>query len=239
MRPIYQLRDIERWFGSRRVLEVQKLEITPGECLGIIGPSGAGKSTLLRLLAMLDHPTSGDILYQGTQLNGSVPVETRRQITMVFQRAALLDQTVEQNVAYGLNIRGIEDPERVQAMLELLGVDHLAHQSALTLSGGEVQRVAMARALVIQPRVLLLDEPTANLDPDNVAILEQAISRAKRDLDTTVVLVSHNLNQVRRLADSLAGVMDGALVEHGPSEQIISEPAHERLRAFIQGGIYT
>ena len=239
MNPIYRLEQLERRFGQRRVLHVPELEVQPGECLGVIGPSGAGKSTLLRILAMLDHPTSGTVFYQGTKLNGSTPIATRREITMVFQRAALLDQTVKQNVDYGLKIRGLEAPERVQAMLELLGVDHLADQPALTLSGGEVQRVAMARALVIQPRVLLLDEPTANLDPDNVTVLEQAIARAKSELDTTIVLVSHNLNQVRRLADNLACIIDGELAEHGPIEQIIANPQNEQVRAFIQGGIYT
>jgi tungstate transport system ATP-binding protein len=237
MTTIYQLDNVDRWFGERRVLSVPELSIREGECLGVIGPSGAGKSTLLRILAMLDTPTSGTVQYAGRTINGSVPIETRREVTMVFQRAALLDQTVRKNVEYGLSIRGIEAPERVQSMLELLGIDHLANQSSHTLSGGELQRAALARALVIQPRVLLLDEPTANLDPDNVAILEDAIASAVRDLQTTVILASHNLNQVRRLGTSMAGVIDGELVAHGPVEQIIMDAQHARLQRFIEGGI--
>jgi tungstate transport system ATP-binding protein len=237
MTQIYQLHNLERWFGERRVLSVPHLDIAAGECLGVIGPSGAGKSTLLRILAMLDHPTSGTIIYAGQALNGSTTIDTRREITMVFQRAALLDQTVCENVEYGLRIRGIEAPERVQSMLEMLGIDHLATHPALSLSGGEMQRAAVARALVIRPRVLLLDEPTANLDPDNVSILERAISSAVEDLGTTVVIVSHNLHQVRRLATSVAGIMDGELIDHGPTERIISAPEHPKLRAFISGGI--
>jgi tungstate transport system ATP-binding protein len=237
MKSVYELHNVERWFGDRRALYVPELNIAQGQCVGVIGPSGAGKSTLLRILAMLDHPTSGTVTYAENTLNGSVPIETRREITMVFQRAALLDQTVRENVSYGLRIRGLEAPERVQAMLEMLGIDHLDDQPALTLSGGEMQRTAVARALVIQPRVLLLDEPTANLDPDNVAILEQAIESAVRDLGTTVVLVSHNLHQVRRLATEVAGVIDGELVECGPTERVINETQNARLRTFIAGGI--
>lgn len=239
MNQVYRLHDVERWFGDKCVLRVPELEVQHGECLGIIGPSGAGKTTLLRILAMLDQPTSGQVVYRNVPFNGSVPIETRREITMVFQRAALLDQSVEQNVSYGLKIRGVSAPERVQTILETLGIAHLASRPALTLSGGEVQRVAMARAMVIQPRVLLLDEPTANLDPDNVAILEQAIARTINELDTTVVLISHNLNQVRRLSDRLVGVIDGELVERGPVEQLVANPQNERLRAFIEGGIST
>jgi tungstate transport system ATP-binding protein len=237
MTDIYCVQNLERWYGKRRVLRVPELRISGGDCLGVIGPSGAGKSTLLRILAMLDHPTSGTVTYAENTLNGTVPIEIRREITMVFQRAALLDQTVRENVEYGLKIRGMTAPDRVQAMLEMLGIDHLAEQPALTLSGGEMQRTAVARALVIQPRVLLLDEPTANLDPDNVAILERTIARAVSELDTTVVLVSHNLHQVRRLATRVAGVIDGELVECGPTERVINETQNAKLRTFIAGGI--
>ena len=237
MTEMYRLKHVEQWVGERRVLHVPALHVATGECLGIIGPSGAGKSTLLRILAMLDRPTSGTVCYCGEPLNGSVPIATRRQITMVFQRAAVLDQTVRANVSYGLRIRGIDAPDRVESMLEMLGIDHLADQSALSLSGGEMQRTAMARALVIRPRVLLLDEPTANLDPDNVSILERAIETASREHGCTVVLVSHNVHQVARLATSVAGLLEGRLVEHGPVEQVLHEPNDPSLRRFISGGM--
>lgn len=238
MKPIYELHNVERWYGDRRALYVPEMSIVQGQCVGVIGPSGAGKTTLLRILAMLDRPTSGTVHYDGNQLNGSVPIKLRREVTMVFQRATLLDQSVYDNIAYGLRIRGIEDQDRIRSMLEMLGIDHLAKQHALSLSGGEMQRTAVARALVIQPRVLLLDEPTANLDPDNVAILEQTIEAAVRDLGTTVVLVSHNLHQVRRLATHVAGVIDGELVDYGSTEEIIANTSSKRIRTFISGGIY-
>jgi tungstate transport system ATP-binding protein len=237
MSVVYELHQIRQSFGDRTVLHVPQLSIESGECLGVIGPSGAGKTTLLRILALLDQPAAGQVIYNGKTLNGSVPIEIRREITMVFQRAALLDKTVHENVEYGLRIRGIEDSRRISDTLEMLGIDHLADQPAFSLSAGELQRAAVARALVIRPRVLLLDEPTANLDPDNVAILERAIRRTGTEDGTTVIVVSHNLHQVERLSTEVAGVLDGELVEHGPVQQVVHNARNPRLREFISGGI--
>ena len=238
MTEIFRLENIERYFGDRRVLHVPELSIQEGECLGILGPSGAGKTTLLRILSMLDQPTSGTLTYRGTRYEGSPPLDVRREITLVFQRAMLLDRSVIDNVAYGLAIRGQRDDARVQMMLEELRIDHLANQPAQTLSAGEMQRTAVARALVLKPSVLLLDEPTANLDPENVSILENAFRQAVVRDGTTAVLVSHNLHQVCRLAHSAAAILDGELVEHGPVNQVVNQPRNDRLRAFISGGIY-
>ncbi len=237
MSAIFELHQIRQSFGGRTVLEVPELMINPGECLGIIGPSGAGKTTLLRILALLDRPAWGEVIYRGQSLNGAVPIEIRREITMVFQRAALLDKTVYENVEYGLTIRGIDDRPGVEDMLEMLGIAHLAQQPAISLSGGELQRAAVARALVIRPRILLLDEPTANLDPENVTILEKAIKRTITDDGTTVVLVSHNLHQIERLATNVAGVLDGEVVEHGPVQDVVHNATNPKLRAFVSGGI--
>lgn len=237
MSVAFHLQDVVKSFGDRQVLHVPELTIGQGDCLGVIGPSGTGKTTLLRILGLLDRPTSGTVHYAGQLLDGSVSISTRREITMVFQRAALLDRSVRENVEYGLRIRSVDDPDGVNSIMAMLGIDHLADHPAPTLSGGEMQRAAVARALVIQPSVLLLDEPTANLDPDNVSILEGAISSAVEDLGTTVVLVSHNLHQVRRLASKVAGVIDGKLVEHGPVDRVIRDTEDTRLRAFISGGI--
>jgi tungstate transport system ATP-binding protein len=237
MTALYSLRDIDERYGARTVLRVPEMTIHAGECLGIIGPSGAGKTTLLRLLAFLDTPSSGTLAYLGRDYGSRVPLSVRREITMVFQRPLLLDRSVVDNVAYGLRIRGQPDDGRVEAAIDELGLTHVARQPAPTLSAGEMQRVAMARALVIQPKVLLLDEPTANLDPENVAILESAVRYARHSLGTTVVMVTHNLHQVRRLTTSIAGILDGELVEHGPIDLALSVASDRRLRDFVTGGM--
>jgi tungstate transport system ATP-binding protein len=237
MTELYSLRDIEKRYGVRTVLRVPELAIHAGECLGIIGPSGAGKTTLLRLLAFLDTPSAGVLGYRGQEYGNRVPLSVRREITMVFQRPLLLDRPVIDNVAYGLQLRGQRDDGRVAAVIDELGLAPIARQPAPSLSAGEMQRVAMARALVIQPKVLLLDEPTANLDPDNVAILECAIRYARRSLGTTVVMVTHNLHQVRRLTTSVVGILDGQLVEHGPIDLVLNGASDRRLRDFVSGGM--
>jgi tungstate transport system ATP-binding protein len=235
--PIYQLTDVERRYGDRLVLRVPALEIRRGEALALVGPSGAGKSTLLRLLNFLEPPSAGSLVFQGraaadpTQL----PLELRRQVTTVFQRPALLSASVLANVAYGLRLRGAPDarPRALEA-LAALGLAHLAHAPARTLSGGEMQRVALARALVIEPQVLLLDEPTANLDPANVQLIERAVAAAHQR-GATVVLVTHNLFQARRLAQRVALLLDGQLIEVADTEAFFERPADERTAAFARG----
>jgi tungstate transport system ATP-binding protein len=175
------------------------------------------------------------------------PLAVRRRVTTVFQRPVLLNRSVTDNVAYGLRIRGqygrfaygrfANRPYRfsVQAVLERVGLADLARAPASTLSGGEVQRVALARALVIEPEVLLLDEPTANLDPANVKLIETVIRDLNAQQGTTIVLVTHNVFQARRLAHRVAFLLDGELVEVGPTAQIFESPADARTAAFVGG----
>ncbi len=229
------LRNVSKRYGKRTVLHIDRLTIHAGRTLAILGPSGAGKSTLLRLLNFLETPDTGQIEYDGRLIvHGRLPLTTLREVTTVFQRPLLLDTTVWQNVAYGLRLRGRVEREAVVAALQQVGLDRLDRVSARILSGGEAQRVALARALVIKPRVLLLDEPTANLDPANVTIIEEVIQRLRRE-GTTIVIVTHHLFQARRLADDVALLMDGALIEAGSGEQIFQQPRDPRTAAFIEG----
>jgi len=234
---LYRLEGVTKAYGDRTVLEVPELEIHRGEVFGIVGPNGAGKSTLLRLLNFLELPTSGDIIFEGVRLNGrKPPLEVRRRIVAVFQRPILLNRSVAANVAYGLKIRGERDVRRrVQQVLRLVGLEGLAHASARTLSGGEAQRVALARALVLNPQVLLLDEPTANLDPYNVRLIEDIIRRVNREQGTTLVLVTHNVFQARRLAHRVAFLLEGRLVEVAPSDKFFNSPSDPRTAAFVKG----
>ena len=232
---IYRIEDLRHTYAGRTVLDIRDLSVRPGEILALVGPSGAGKSTLLRLLNFLETPSSGRIIYRGRPASGRVPLDIRRQVTTVFQRPVLLRGSVHANVAYALALRRLHQGDRVDEMLESVGLQLLAQASAHTLSGGEMQRVALARALVIQPQVLLLDEPTANLDPYNVTLIEDAIRRDNANHGTTVVLVTHNVFQARRLAHRVGLMQNGELVELGTSPDFFDCPRDARTRAFVRG----
>ncbi len=234
----FRLTDLAHEYNGRRVLDLPALEIRPGELLAILGPSGAGKSTLLRLLNFLEAPTRGRIAFDGQTYTASQPppLAARRRITTVFQRPALLNRSVAENIAYGLGLRGRPNPrQEITALLERVGLAELAAAPARTLSGGEAQRVALARALALQPDVLLLDEPTANLDPYNVNLIEEIIQQHRAATRATAVLVTHNIFQARRLADRVALLLHGQLVEIAPRQQFFDQPQNPRTRAFIEG----
>ncbi|HWQ83017.1 MAG TPA: phosphate ABC transporter ATP-binding protein [Anaerolineales bacterium] len=235
---IYQIRDLVQIYENRRVLEIDSLDILSGEVLALVGPSGAGKSTLLRLLNFLEPPTQGTIRYQGVEFNpsGEMPLQKRRSVTTVFQRPMLLERTVYENVAFGLRLRGESDgSNRITAALEEVGLATLSRQRARTLSGGEAQRVALARALVLEPDVLLLDEPTANLDPYNVGLIETIACRLNKNHGTTLVLVTHNVFQAHRLANRVVFLLEGKLVETANVEDFFERPQDPRTHAFVNG----
>ena len=232
---VYQIECLQHAYAGRTVLDIGRLEVNAGEVLALVGPSGAGKSTLLRLLNFLETPTAGTILYQGKAITGHVPLEIRRQVTMVFQRPALRRATVRENVAYGLRLRGISLDGAVDEMMERLGLLPFARQPAHTLSGGEMQRVAVARALLVKPRVLLLDEPTANLDPYNVGLIEEIIRADNAARGTTIILATHNIFQARRLAQRTGLLLSGKLVELADTTSFFNSPADPRTAAFVRG----
>jgi tungstate transport system ATP-binding protein len=235
---VYRLEGITQRYGGRLVLDVPALEIQRGEALAVVGPSGCGKSTLLRLLNFLEAPAAGTIAFHNQTIADptKLPLELRRHVTTVFQRPVLLSVSVLANAAYGLKLRGERDAYgRAHAALARLGLEHLANVPARTLSGGEMQRVALARALVIEPHVLLLDEPTANLDPANVQLIERAIAETHRQRGATIVLVTHNLFQARRLARRVALLLDGRLVEVADTATFFEHPRDPRTAAFVRG----
>lgn len=231
----YELTGLQQRYGGELVLDIDHLGIRRGEILALVGPSGAGKSSLLRLLNFLETPTAGTIHYQGELVDGSPPLRLRRQVTTVFQRPALRRTSVRANVATGLVLRGQPVDGQVDAMLDVVGLAAYARRAAHTLSGGEMQRVAMARALVIEPQVLLLDEPTANLDPYNVGLIEGLVQRVNSEHNTTIVLVTHNVFQARRLAHRTGLMLGGALVELAQTEEFFTAPKDARTAAFVRG----
>lgn len=236
--PLFQLRQICKQYGNTLAVDVENLEVQPGETLCLLGPTGAGKSTLLRLLAAVERPTAGEVLFQGDSLRiESLPLATRRRIAMVFQRPMLLMGTVRWNVEYGLRVRHDKGPDKVDRILELLGLIGLAEQSAHTLSGGQTQLVALARALVLEPDVLLLDEPTANLDRAHVALVEQVIQAEGQRRRSSIVWATHNLFQARRVARKVALMLDGRLIEVAPSDVFFHSPTDPRTKDFVAGKI--
>jgi tungstate transport system ATP-binding protein len=236
--PTYRIRQLTKYYDDRCVLEIPELDIIDGEAIALVGPSGSGKSTLLRLLNFLEPPTSGTIEFQNYQFRMDVemPLEIKRRVTTVFQRPVLLNQTVISNVTYGLRLRGRKDSSiAILSVLERVGLGKLAQQGARTLSGGEAQRVALARAMVLRPDVLLLDEPTANLDPYNVGLIEDIVKKLNQDYGTTLVLVTHNVFQAHRIAHRVAFLLDGKLVELSDTEDFFNSPKDPRTAAFIRG----
>jgi tungstate transport system ATP-binding protein len=236
--PIFRLCSLIKEYDGRRVLDLETLDVHRGEVLGLVGPSGSGKSTLLRLLNFLEPPTSGEILFAGQSCTtrNEISLQLRRRVTTVFQRPMLLERSVFDNVAYGLRLRGQRDARSaVQIVLKEVGLAHLSRQRARTLSGGEAQRVALARAMVLEPDVLLLDEPTANLDPYNVSMIENIIRQLNQKHGTTLVLVTHNVFQARRMAARVAFLLEGKIVEIAPSEEFFQDPKDPRSQAFLRG----
>ena len=235
---VYQLEGLTKEYGSRRVLDIPALEVKRGEILVLVGPSGAGKSTLLRLLDFLEAPTSGRLAFCGEWLPRpeTAPLALRRRVAVVFQRPALFNDGVYANVAYGLRVRGERDiKQRVEDVLAKVGLAAFQRAAIRTLSGGELQRVALARALVVEPEVLLLDEPTANLDPANIALIESIIHEVNQIHGTTIVLVTHNVFQARRLAHRVALLIGGRLVEVAPTRAFFESPRADQTRAFVSG----
>lgn len=235
---IFDVRKLSKEYEGGKVLDIDELKIEKGKITAVIGPSGAGKSTLLSILNGLDAATSGQIEFDGKLLGKKPDIETRRQMSMVFQKPVVFNTTVYENIAYSLKIRGFskgETTNRVEGILELIGLKDKTGQKAKTLSGGEAQRLALARAMVFRPKVLLLDEPTANLDPANVAMIEKLIMHANTQYGTSVVIVTHNMFQARRISDNVVFLLNGSVVEYGRSVEVFGRPQDSRTLDFLEG----
>jgi tungstate transport system ATP-binding protein len=208
----------------RAIIQPLTLEIEAGPSTIILGANGAGKSVLMRLMHGLLAPTTGKVAWNGSG----------RQ-AMVFQRPVMLRRSALANVAYAVKAAGIEDAERpAMEALKEVGLAHLAQRPARVLSGGEQQRLALARAWALHPEVLFLDEPTASLDPSATREIE-AIIRAFDAAGTKIVMATHNLGQARRLGDEVLFIHQGRLVERAPVERFLKQPDTAEAAAFIRG----
>jgi tungstate transport system ATP-binding protein len=236
---IIKVQCLQKEYSGKRVLDIENLQIEKGQITAVIGPSGAGKSTLLHLLNGIEAPSSGAIWFDNNELdNKTLSLDLRRRMVMVFQRPIVFNTTVYENLAYGLKLRGMKKEEirkRVEEMLEITGLKGKSQQKAVTLSGGEAQRVAIGRAIIIRPEVLLLDEPTANLDPANISMIEQLIKYARDNYELTVMIITHNMFQAKRLSDNTIFMLNGKVVEYNTTENLFTKPENYETKAFIEG----
>ena len=231
------VRDLVVQRETSRVLEIPFLAIRRSEVLSVIGPNGAGKSTLLHVLALLQAPTSGEVWFAGRRISRDDDlVKLRRRMAVVFQEPLLLDTSVRENVAAGLKIRGTRSQDvdtRAVHWMKRFGVDALAGRNARRLSGGEAQRVSLARAFALDPELLLLDEPFSALDAPTRATLFEDFERVLRDSHVTTVFVSHDRTEAMRLGDRVAVMMAGHVVQVGEPGEVFAAPADEKVAAFV------
>jgi tungstate transport system ATP-binding protein len=217
--------------GGKWLLRDVNLDLQPGRLSVVMGPNGAGKSILLRLLHGLIAPSQGEVQWDGAVLSDAV----RKRQAMVFQRPVLLRRSVAANIDFVLEGPAHDKRARCEAVLSEAGLLEKADQPARSLSGGEQQRLALARALALRPQVLFLDEPSASLDPASTLAIERVVLRAHHDLGTKIVFVTHDPGQARRLADEVVFLDKGRLVEQTPSARFFDQPETEAAQAFLDG----
>jgi len=222
--------------NGRDALTINSLQIERGETLAIVGPNGAGKSTLLLALARLIKPVRGQMMFNGKSIPQMDDLEYRRKISFVFQDPLLMDMTVEKNIALGLNFRGTDKEEtrtRVDRWSKAMGVESLLGRRASQLSGGEAQRVSLARAFVLDPELLLMDEPFSAVDPPTRAQLLKDLSNLLSQDQRTTIFVTHNLKEAAQVGDRVAVIVNGELKQVGTPRQIKEKPADKSVRDFL------
>ncbi|MEW6616364.1 MAG: phosphate ABC transporter ATP-binding protein [Thermodesulfobacteriota bacterium] len=214
----FTVKGLTKFYNGKKVLDIPYLIIKKGTVHGVMGPNGSGKTTLLSILSLLVKPTSGRIYFDGLEIDSRDNDDyiLRRQMAMVLQNPFLLNSTVEKNVAYGLRIRGLskrEQKQKVEECLDLVGLTGFEKRRAQELSGGEAQRVAIARGIAVTPKVLFLDEPTANVDKIHIDVLENIVKELNRRYKTTIIFTTHDLNQACRLASEIVVLSEGKIKE--------------------------
>lgn len=230
------LRDVVVRYGAQSALHIPALDVGANDMLGIIGPNGAGKSTLLRVMGLLQRPNSGSVSFRGEQDQSGDLLQMRRRIAMVFQESLLLNATVHDNASLGLKLRGMRKDEidaRLNPWLERLGIAHLSARSARTLSGGEAQRTSLARALVLEPELLLLDEPFGGLDPASREVLQQDFQRIAKEMHITTVFVTHDRDEAFALAQLVGVLKEGHLLQLGSREEVFFRPKTEAVAEIV------
>lgn len=234
--PVLEAQDLRVKRGDRLVLSIDSLSVEGGKALVVIGPNGAGKSTLLLSMAQLLRPEQGLLLFNGRPLDRKRTLSYRRQIGLVLQEPLLLNSSVARNVSSGLRFRGLNRKEierRVAYWLERFGVLPLQHRQARQLSGGEAQRVSLARAFALEPAILLLDEPFTALDTPTRSRLLTDFQALLTETQQTTIFVTHDMDEAWLIADQLAVLLDGKIRQKGPPEKVFAQPSDQEVAAFV------
>jgi tungstate transport system ATP-binding protein len=235
--PILQVKDLTAAQGGVQALHVPELEIGQGQVMAVVGPNGSGKTTMLLCLAGLLEPTGGRLLFNGQEIKGGAQkAMMRRHVTLVFQEPLLFNSTVRANIGSGLRLRGATKAERqrrVEETAELFGIPHLLNRSARKLSGGESQRVSLARALALRPQVLLMDEPFSALDAPSKQSLLADLGQILKKTGATAIFSTHDLMDAITLADQIAALEAGRLVQQGPVKDVLHSPQCAFVAAAI------
>ncbi len=231
-------RDLRVAYGGEVLLDVPRIAVQAGEVLAVIGPNGAGKSTLLRVLGLLEQPSGGGVYFRGAPVpaGSRALLPLRRRFACVFQEPLLCDTSVERNAGLGLRLRGksaAESRNQVHVWLDRLDIAHLARRRARTLSGGEAQRVSLARAFAIEPDILLLDEPFAALDPPTRAELLTLLQGLLRQAGCTTLFVTHDREEAIQLGDRVAVMIDGRVAQIGRAADVFGRPVSEDVARFV------
>ena len=223
-------------FGSVTAIDSLSLRLEASNIIVIVGVNGSGKTTLLRLLAGLEEPDFGSIIIDDSvkKIN-----ELRQLSTLVFQKTTMFNRTVFSNLEFGLKIRGYEKDtikKKISEALDIVGLEGFENRNAKKISGGEQQRVALARAFLLEPKILLLDEPTSNLDVNSAKIIEKVLQERKKS-DNIIVLSTHNLYQAKRLGDEIVHIHDGKIISQAKQKDFFSKPKNKITAKFIKGDL--
>lgn len=236
MNPLVEIGDLTVRRDRRLVLNIKSLKVEKGEVLAIVGPNGTGKSSLLLTLARVLLPESGRLLWDGAPLLEQGSLAYRRRIALVLQEPLLLDISVFENVALGLRFRGVPGAQinvKVDRWLERVGMESLRTRPGARLSGGEAQRISLARAFVLDPELLLLDEPFSALDaPTRLRLLDD-LSSILAETGTTTIIITHDLKEAARLANRVAVMLDGQIAQVGSAAEVFEHPANDRVARFL------
>ena len=246
--PVVQTRDLRLYYGQSEALKGVTMDFHRNQVTALIGPSGCGKSTLLRCLNRMNDLidevlVTGSILLDGEEVNDKTldVIELRRRVGMVFQRAVPFPKSIYENVAYGLRIAGVRDRKVVDEAVEQSlrrsalwdEVKDRLHESALGLSGGQHQRLCIARAIAVDPEIVLMDEPCSALDPRSTTRIEDLIGELRRQY--TIIIVTHNMQQAARVSDYTAFLYEGELIEVGATKQVFTKPERKETEDYITG----